>query len=94
MFWVKIFPTYCQFFVSEQLGCEFLEFLLRLIEEPPDTDIHDIIPDKFLLVIMSYNLQFPRHSSQNIVLSALGRRSNAKTFTEKILLLLNREGKL
>lgn len=75
----------------EQVGCEFVEFLLHLIEEPPDTDIHDVIPDKFLQVILSYNLQFPRHSSQNIVLSALGRRNNAKTFTEKMLLLLNRE---
>ncbi|XP_063994558.1 NCK-interacting protein with SH3 domain isoform X1 [Diachasmimorpha longicaudata] len=73
----------------EQLGPEFISFLLELIEDPPDTDLDDQIPDLFLNLILSYNLQFS--NSENILLSSLKTRSNAKTFTQKILLLLNRE---
>ncbi|XP_024939719.1 NCK-interacting protein with SH3 domain isoform X2 [Cephus cinctus] len=73
----------------EQLGGDFVSFLVDLIETPPDTDMEDQIPDLFLHLILSYNLQFT--SSENIVLNSLKERSVAKTFTEKILLLLNRE---
>ncbi|XP_012282420.1 NCK-interacting protein with SH3 domain [Orussus abietinus] len=73
----------------EQLGTDFVVFLLDLIENPPDTDLEDQIPDLFLNLILSYNLQFT--NSENIVLTALKERTQAKTFTEKILFLLNRE---
>lgn len=69
---------------------DFIEFLFELIENPPDTDLDDQIPDLFVNLILSYNLQFM--ASENIVLNALKGRSNAKVFTEKILFLLNREG--
>lgn len=78
--------------VPEHVGSEFVSFLLAFIEEPPETDSDDIIPDTFLRVVLSYNLQFPLHSTANLVLEALARRNNAKVFTEKILLLINREG--
>ncbi|XP_014209970.1 NCK-interacting protein with SH3 domain isoform X1 [Copidosoma floridanum] len=74
----------------EQLGTEFVTFLLDLIENPPDTDLEDQIPDLFINLILSYNLQFHRNM-ENVVLDALKQRSVAKTFTEKILFLLNRE---
>ncbi|XP_043470394.1 NCK-interacting protein with SH3 domain [Leptopilina heterotoma] len=73
----------------EQLGMDFIEFLFELIEEPPDTDLDDQIPDLFVNLILSYNLQFM--ASENIVLNALKGRTIAKVFTEKILFLLNRE---
>ncbi|KAG8318529.1 hypothetical protein J6590_001644 [Homalodisca vitripennis] len=75
----------------EHVGSEFVTFLLAFIEEPPETDSADVIPDTFLRVVLAYNLQFPPHSSHNLVLEALARRNNAKVFTEKILLILNRE---
>ena len=74
------------------MGTEFISFLLNLTENPPDTDLDDQIPDLFVNLILSYNLQF--HNGENIVLEALKERTVAKTFTEKILLLLNRESKL
>lgn len=77
---------------TEQLGSDFISFLLDLIETPPDTDLEDQIPDLFINLILSYNLQFT--TSENIVLNALRERTVAKTFTEKILFLFNREGKL
>ncbi|XP_028046510.1 NCK-interacting protein with SH3 domain isoform X2 [Monomorium pharaonis] len=73
----------------EQLGSDFISFLLDLIETPPDTDLEDQIPDLFINLILSYNLQFT--TSENIVLNALRERTVAKTFTEKILFLFNRE---
>lgn len=78
--------------IIEHVGSEFVSFLLAFIEEPPETDSDDVIPDTFLRLVLAYNLQFPLNSSHNLVLEALARRNNAKVFTEKILLLLNREG--
>lgn len=80
-----------RFLVVEYLGQDFLAFILDNIECPPDTDLDEQIPDLFLNVIVSFNLQFEDPSS-NPVLTALEYRQNAKTFCEKILLLLNREG--
>ncbi|XP_076670690.1 NCK-interacting protein with SH3 domain [Andrena cerasifolii] len=73
----------------EQLGQDFIAFILDLIENPPDMDLEDQIPDLFVNFILSYNLQFT--NSENIVLNALKERTVAKCFTEKILLLFNRE---
>lgn len=74
-----------------ELGSDFISFLLNLIETPPDTDLEDQISDLFVNLILSCNLQFT--TSENIVLNVLCERTVAKTFTEKILFLLNREGK-
>lgn len=77
-------------FFSDILGVPFVNFVLDNIEYPPDTDVDEQIPDLFLNLIISFNLQFS--SSDNVVMAALEQRDVAKTFTEKILLLLNREG--
>ncbi|XP_076648696.1 NCK-interacting protein with SH3 domain [Halictus rubicundus] len=73
----------------EQLGPDFISFVLDLIENPPDMDLEDQISDLFVNLILSYNLQFT--NSENIVLNTLKERTIAKIFTEKILLLFNRE---
>ncbi|KAJ8933363.1 hypothetical protein NQ314_014078 [Rhamnusium bicolor] len=72
------------------IGKHFLAFVLDNIEYPPDTDLDEQIPDLFLNLIISYNLQFTEEK-ENPVLAALEDRDVAKTFTEKILLLINRE---
>ncbi|CAH1957588.1 unnamed protein product [Acanthoscelides obtectus] len=74
------------------LGKRFLSFILDNIEYPPDTDLDEQIPDLFLNLIISFNLQFTEES-ENPILAALEERDVAKTFTEKILLLINREEK-
>lgn len=80
-----------QFIFSEQLGVEFAQFLLELIENPPETDVDEQIPDLFLTLLLAYNLQFV-NPFENLLLNALETMDNAKTFCEKVLLLLNREG--
>lgn len=77
--------------IAEQLGSDFISFLLDLIENPPDSDLEDQIPDLFVNLILSYNLQFT--NLENPLISALKERTVAKIFTEKILFLFNREGK-
>ncbi|KAF5304952.1 hypothetical protein FQA39_LY09426 [Lamprigera yunnana] len=74
----------------DQLGMSFFNFILNNIENPPDTDVEEQIPDLFLNFILSYNLQFVA-DVDNIVLMALERQTMAKAFTEKLLLLFNRE---
>ncbi|XP_028173438.1 NCK-interacting protein with SH3 domain isoform X5 [Ostrinia furnacalis] len=74
----------------EQLGVEFAQFLLELIENPPETDENEQIPDLFLTLLLAYNLQFDQ-PYDSLLLNALETVDNAKTFCEKILLLLNRE---
>lgn len=74
----------------EQLGHDFLTFILTAIESPPDTDIDEQIPDLFLNFVLAFNLQFT-NLQENVVLRALAEQIVAKGFTEKILLLLNRE---
>lgn len=78
------------FSFSEQISCDFIAFTLNAIENPPDTDIDDQIPDLFLNFIISFNLQFDNFH-ENVVLKALSQQTSAKIFTEKILLLFNRE---
>lgn len=80
-------------YFSEMLGVSFLTFILNNIESPPDTDVDEQIPDLFLNFVISFNLQFTT-DRENTILSTLEGRSVAKVFTEKLLLLLNREGKL
>ncbi|CAG9865149.1 unnamed protein product [Phyllotreta striolata] len=75
---------------NELLGKRFLSFIFDNIEYPPDTDLEEQIPDLFLNLVISFNLQFTEES-ENPVLAALEDRDVAKTFTEKILLLINRE---
>ncbi|XP_045785598.1 NCK-interacting protein with SH3 domain [Maniola jurtina] len=74
----------------EQLGVEFAQFLLQLIENPPETDMDEQIPDLFLTLLLAYNLQF-ENPAENLLLNALETIDNAKTFCEKVLLLFNRE---
>lgn len=74
----------------EQLGVEFAQFLLELIENPPETDVDEQIPDLFLTLLLAYNLQF-ENPNDNLLLDALESQDLAKTFCEKVLLLLNRE---
>ncbi|XP_077292148.1 NCK-interacting protein with SH3 domain [Arctopsyche grandis] len=74
----------------EQLDADFVSFLLDLIETIAEVDEDEHVPDQFITLILAYNLQF-QDPDNNFVLEALQSRNDAKIFTEKLLLLLNRE---
>jgi len=77
-------------YMEKQLGSSLITFLLSKIENPPELDTEEEIADAFMGLLASYNLQFEQ-PTDNIVLQCLAKSSNAKIFTEKLLLLLNRE---
>jgi len=70
---------------------KFVEFLLGNIESPPDSDEAEAVPDVFVKLLLAFNLHFEL-PSDNLVMSAVASRATAKTFTEKLMLLFNREG--
>lgn len=54
-------------------------------------DIQDVLPDLMINLLLAINLQFDDFA-ENIVLHGIRQVTSGKTFTEKILILLNREG--
>ena len=75
------------FSVAEQLNKKFIDFLLDNIEN----NDHEQIPDLFVNLILAFNLHY-EIPSENDVMKVLGERGTAKTFTEKVMLLVNRGG--
>ncbi|KAL1132832.1 hypothetical protein AAG570_010784 [Ranatra chinensis] len=71
----------------EHLGGDFVKLMFELIESERENDIADMV----LILLLSYNLQFKPHSTTNITIQALCELDSAKTFTEKVMLLINRE---
>ncbi len=76
----------------EHLKADFVIFLLNFIENSPDTDDAVMLPDLLINLILALNLQFDT-VDENVVLEAMQQLKVCKIFTEKILLLINREGK-
>jgi len=76
---------------SEHLDGKFLCFLLDIVETPLVQDETEELPDIFVKLILSFNQHFEL-PEENIVMKTLAERGTAKTFTEKLLLLFNREG--
>lgn len=75
----------------DQLGTDFMLFLLNIMHSPPDTDVEERLPDLFLNVILAYNLQFSYNDTENHVIESLEELQVLSIFTEKLLLLLNRD---
>lgn len=75
----------------DHLATDFIIFLLKIIHTPPETDVEERLPDLCLNVILSYNLQFATNDADNYVIDSLEEFNVLSTFTEKLLLLLNRD---
>ncbi|NXF02129.1 SPN90 protein, partial [Smithornis capensis] len=73
----------------EHLNSQFVQFLLDVIEDGLPSDTTDQLPDLFVNVLLAFNLHIPvpEHS---VIMTTMSKHSNVKTFTEKLLLLLNR----
>ncbi|XP_071612036.1 NCK-interacting protein with SH3 domain isoform X2 [Heliangelus exortis] len=73
----------------EHLNSQFVQFVLDVIEDGLPSDTTDQLPDLFVNVLLAFNLHIPvpEHS---VIMTTISKHSNVKTFTEKLLLLLNR----
>lgn len=64
---------------------------MNLIEQPTEHDYQDQVSDTMIDLLLAFNLQFDEFAD-SLVLDGMRQVKSAKTFTEKILVLLNREG--
>lgn len=69
---------------------DFVLFMLNLIENPLEDDQTEFLSDVMLNLLLAFNLQFDNFA-ENIILEAMQQIKTSKSFTEKILLLINRE---
>ncbi|KAJ6668338.1 hypothetical protein lerEdw1_015715 [Lerista edwardsae] len=73
----------------EHLNSQFVQFLLDVIEDGLPSDATDQLPDLFINVLLAFNLHIPV-PEHNVIMVTMSKHPNVKTFTEKLLLLLNR----
>ena len=66
-----------------------MTFLLDCTENPPGGD--DSVPDLMVQLLLALNLHYDQ-PSENMVMRVLTEQQTAKTFTEKVMLLVNRGG--
>ena len=88
-------PMPVQYSDHGALGRNFVDFVLEMIEQSALSRTDDV-SDVFIGLMLSFNLQFQPHNvGDNFFIERLamqqGAGHGAKTYTEKILLLLNRE---
>ncbi|XP_063220969.1 NCK-interacting protein with SH3 domain isoform X2 [Bacillus rossius redtenbacheri] len=75
---------------NDHLGISFVDFIINLIEMDLISDEDEQLCDVMLNLLLSYNLQFTS-AVDNLVMKTLEKWTVVKNFTEKTLLLLNRE---
>jgi hypothetical protein len=75
----------------EHMSREFVLFMLNLIENPLEDDATEFLSDVMINLLLAFNLQFDNFE-ENTILEAMQTVKASKSFTEKILLLINREG--
>jgi len=73
-----------------QLNESFLEFIFDCIERPHIRDDYDQIPYSLVSVVLSFNQHF-KDPAENKVLRVIAGRTDLAVFTEKLLLMINRE---
>lgn len=76
----------------DHMKTDFVLFMLNLIENPLEDDQTEFLSDVMINLMLAFNLQFVNFS-ENTILEAMQQVKASKSFTEKILLLINREGK-
>lgn len=75
----------------DHMKTDFVLFMLNLIENPLEDDQTEFLSDVMINLMLAFNLQFDNFSD-NTILEAMQQVKASKSFTEKILLLINREG--
>ncbi|XP_002009465.3 NCK-interacting protein with SH3 domain isoform X2 [Drosophila mojavensis] len=71
---------------QDYLGVHFASFLLEIVEGNNPEQLVDMV----IALILAFNQQFGDHTV-NVIIEAMQNLPTAKVFTEKLLLLLNRE---
>jgi hypothetical protein len=75
--------------VYDQWSESYISFLMDTIEDPPEEDEQDQIPDAFLNIILSFNQHFTDPDT-NLVMNVLKTKQDPRHFSEKFMFLINR----
>lgn len=75
----------------DHMKSDFVLFMLNLVENPLDDDATEFLSDVMINLLLAFNLQFD-NIEENSIIDAMQQVKASKSFTEKILLLINREG--
>jgi Protein of unknown function (DUF2013) len=75
----------------EHMSRDFVLFMLNLIENPLEDDATEFLSDVMINLLLAFNLQFDNFG-ENTIVEVMQTVKASKSFTEKILLLINREG--
>ncbi|XP_071083281.1 NCK-interacting protein with SH3 domain-like [Haliotis cracherodii] len=75
--------------IHDHLNQSFIAHVLDLIETPPSMEHDEQATDMLITLILAFNLHF-EDVNHNIVIQSLSEQQNAKTLTEKLMLLFNR----
>ncbi|KAJ7376050.1 hypothetical protein OS493_037156 [Desmophyllum pertusum] len=78
------------FTLYDQVNDSFMDFLIDIIESTGGGEHGEELVDAFVPLILAFNQHFVDFQS-NIVMRVLSSRRTAKTLSEKIMLLINRE---
>ncbi|KAH3717720.1 NCK-interacting protein with SH3 domain-like [Dreissena polymorpha] len=76
--------------LHDHLNAEFVQFLFNNIENPASGEHEDQLSDLVVNLVLAFNLHF-YVPSKNLVLQVMEERKTVKVFSEKILLLFNRD---
>ncbi|XP_017064420.1 NCK-interacting protein with SH3 domain isoform X1 [Drosophila eugracilis] len=71
---------------QDYLGVHFASFLLEIVEG----NNPELLVDMVIALLLAFNQQFSEHTF-NVIIEGMQNLPSAKVFTEKLLLLLNRE---
>lgn len=77
---------------ADFINRKFLHFLFEKLEDVVKEGEEEI-GQNLLNILLSFNLHF-HEGQENLVLEALRERNSAQALTEKLVFLLNREGKI
>ncbi|XP_053399452.1 LOW QUALITY PROTEIN: NCK-interacting protein with SH3 domain-like [Mercenaria mercenaria] len=76
--------------LHDYLNAEFIHFVFKSLDNPPSIEHEEEVVDLLVNFILAFNLhcQMP---SDNLVMKVIEERKTVKVFTEKLLLLFNRD---
>jgi hypothetical protein len=75
----------------EHLNQDFVSYLLDEGEDPANPDAGEEILDSAVTTILAFNLHF-LDAASNLVMQVLAQKGTVKSFTEKIMALMNSGG--
>ena len=76
----------------DHLDAEFLHFVFKSMDNPASVEHEEQVTELLVNFMLAFNLHF-HVRADNLVMKVIEERKTVKVFTEKLLLLFNRDGK-